>query len=233
MIDEFEGAAPGRRERAINAPVVVVGLIAVLIGSHALRVWSGTSIEPFAVTDRDLRRGVYAPLVTCLFVHGSWAHVLLNAVFILAFGAPVARRLGEGLRGAIVFLVFFLVCGVLATLTYADLAAGVARVSGAAPPFWALIGASGAASGLMGGAVRLMGPRGRLGPLISPTVLTMTAAWIVTNLVLGVSGLTPGAGGAAVAWQAHITGYFAGLLLISPFARLAGHDALGSSADSP
>ncbi len=57
MIDEFEGAAPGRRERAIKAPVVVILLVAVLIATHALRVWSGTAIEPFAATDQDLRQG--------------------------------------------------------------------------------------------------------------------------------------------------------------------------------
>ncbi len=154
-------------------------------------------------------------------------------MFVLAFGAPVARRFGEGLRGAIVFLVFFLVCGVLATLTYAALADGVAGLSGAAPPVWALIGASGAASGLMGGAVRLMGPRGRLGAMTSAPILTMTAAWIATNVVLGLTGLTPGTGGAAVAWQAHITGYFAGLLLIGPFVRLAGQDTVRSYSSGP
>ena len=49
-------------------------------------------------------------------------------------------------------------------------------------------------------------------------------AWILLNAILGLSGLTPGAAGAPVAWEAHIFGFFAGLVLIGPFARLAGLD---------
>ena len=54
------------------------------------------------------------------------------------------------------------------------------------------------------------------------TVLGMAAAWAIVNVLLGVSGLTPGAVGIPVAWQAHLAGYAAGVLLIGPFARLAG-----------
>ncbi len=61
-----------------------------------------------------------------------------------------------------------------------------------------------------------------MGRLIGPTVIGMTLAWVIANAVLGLSGLTPGAAGIPVAWQAHIIGYFAGLLLIGPFVRLAG-----------
>jgi membrane associated rhomboid family serine protease len=50
----------------------------------------------------------------------------------------------------------------------------------------------------------------------------MAAIWTIANWVLGAFGLTPGAGGMQVAWQAHIVGYAAGVLLIGPFARLAG-----------
>jgi membrane associated rhomboid family serine protease len=49
----------------------------------------------------------------------------------------------------------------------------------------------------------------------------MTLAWIVINAALGLSGLTPGAAGAPVAWQAHILGFAAGLLLIQPAAWIA------------
>jgi membrane associated rhomboid family serine protease len=50
----------------------------------------------------------------------------------------------------------------------------------------------------------------------------MAAAWAIVNVVLGVSGLTPGAMGMPVAWQAHLAGYLAGVVLVGPFARLAG-----------
>ncbi len=157
--------------------------------------------------------GRWAGLVSYLFTHGGWAHVLLNSAAILAFAAPTARLLGGGARGALSFFAFFLVCGAISALGYAALL-GQSE--------WALIGASGAASAFMGSAARLIEGRGRVGRLIGPTVIGMTLAWVIANAVLGLSGLTPGAAGIPVAWQAHIIGYFAGLLLIGPFVRLAG-----------
>jgi membrane associated rhomboid family serine protease len=50
----------------------------------------------------------------------------------------------------------------------------------------------------------------------------MSAVWIGSNVVLGVTGLTPGAGSAAVAWQALICGFLAGIVLVGPVAVLAG-----------
>lgn len=213
--------SPRRREPAFNAPWPVMGLIALLIAAHALRTWLRLDPEPFALTASDLANGRWSGLVTHLFIHASWAHVLMNSVFILAFGAPVARFLRGDARGALAFLVFFLICGVLAGAGFAGLAVLMARF-GLASPDWALVGASGAASGLMGAAVRLIEGRGRIGPLGGRTVVGMSVAWILVNVLLGLTGLTPGTAGAPVAWQAHIIGYFAGLLLISPVAWAAG-----------
>jgi membrane associated rhomboid family serine protease len=223
-IDTPDHRTVGRiREPAINAPWAVTGLILILVAAHALRVVTGASVEPFAATSQDLATGGWAQFVTYQFVHGGWAHVLMNSAFVLVFGAPVARYFGSGLRGAGVFVLYFIVCGAFAGLSYGASVDLVARLTGARASPWALIGASGAASGLMGGAVRLMQGHGRLGPLRGRLVGGMTAGWIVVNVVLGVSGLTPGAGDAPVAWEAHILGYFAGLLLIGPFGALAGH----------
>ena len=222
MLQEADALRARRREPAINAPWVVTGLILALLAAHAARVWTGTSLDPFAVTSQDFSHGGYAQFVTYQFAHGSWAHVLMNSAFVLAFGAPVARFFGKGARGSLVFLLFFLACGVLAAATYGVYAELEAKLMARPPPPWALVGASGAASGLMGAAVRLMQGHGRVGQLGGQTVVGMTVAWIVINLVLGLSGLTPGAGAVPVAWQAHILGYFAGLLLVGSFAALAG-----------
>ena len=215
---------PAGREPAVNAPWPVVALIAVLIAAHLARVWSGTSPEPFALSAGDLSQGRWTDLVTHLFVHAGWAHLAMNSIFILAFGAPVARFLRADALGALVFALFFLACGVIAGAGYAALAAVLAKI-GVGTSDWALIGASGAASGLMGAAARLIEGRGRLGPLGGKTVIGMTLAWILLNVLLGFTGLTPGVAGAPVAWEAHIIGYFAGLLLISPFAWAAGAHA--------
>jgi membrane associated rhomboid family serine protease len=134
----------------------------------------------------------------------------------LAFGPPVARLLGLGPRGALVFLLFYLACGVIAGLGFV-----LADPHDVSP----VVGASGAISGLLGAASRIIQGRGRIGPILGQTVIGMAIAWAIVNVVLGVSGLTPGAMGMPVAWQAHLAGYAAGVLLIGPFARLAGRGA--------
>jgi membrane associated rhomboid family serine protease len=139
---------------------------------------------------------------------------MMNASFALAFGAPVARFFGERVTGALMFMAFYLACGVLAALAYAV-------IPGTAEN--ALIGASAAVSGLMGAAARIIAGRGEVGGILSRPVLGMGAAWVVLNLIFATVGASfiPGAGGAPVAWQAHLTGYVAGVLLMSPFAWLA------------
>ncbi len=49
----------------------------------------------------------------------------------------------------------------------------------------------------------------------------MTAAWVVVNLLIAVVGFAPGAGGMPVAWEAHLFGYAAGLVLVTPFGWLS------------
>jgi membrane associated rhomboid family serine protease len=199
-----------------NAPWPVLALCAVLIATHAARLAMGIGPDRFALTGADLASGRCWGLLTHIFVHASWTHVIMNTAFTLIFGVPVARLLGESPRGAAAFLIYFLACGVIAALAYAVVAApGGGRG-------WAVVGASAAASGLFGGAARLIEGRGRIGPLSGGGVVGMSLAWIGINAVLGLTGLTPGAIGVPVAWQAHIFGFIAGLLLLPPAAILAG-----------
>lgn len=216
-----DGSAPPPREPALNAPWPVLALIALLVASHGARLALHIDADRFALTSTDFLSGRYLGLITHLFVHGGWAHVVMNSVFILAFGVPVARYFGAGARGAFAFLGFFLVCGVVAGAAYAslvDLLAGADRDSSP----WAMVGASGAAAGFMGAAARIIQGRGRPGPIAGRVVVGMTLAWVGINAVLGLSGLTPGAAGMPVAWEAHIFGFIAGLALIQPFGWLAG-----------
>jgi membrane associated rhomboid family serine protease len=132
----------------------------------------------------------------------------------LAFATPVARRMGLDASGGIIFFIFFLACGVLSNLGFALL-----DPRDTAP----LVGASGAISGLMGAASRLLIPGRRLAPFTSAPVVGMAASWLIVNLVIAfIPWATPGAGHAIVAWQAHLAGYAAGLVLISPTLRLLG-----------
>jgi membrane associated rhomboid family serine protease len=212
-IDGWE--APPAREPLFRAPWTIVALAGALIALYGVQslVMPQAALEPWGLTPAGLAAGHWQILVTSLFLHGSWPHVLLNAVAIIAFGPPVARLMGLGPRGAVVFYAFYLVCGVISGLGFV-----ISDLKDVNP----VVGASGAASALLGAASRLIEGHGQIGPILGRTVLGMAAAWTLVNVVLGVSGLTPGAEGMPVAWQAHLAGYAAGVLLIGPFARMAG-----------
>ena len=60
----------------------------------------------YAFSPALLAEGQWVGLVTSLFLHGNWAHALMNAAFALAFGAPVAAYLGARLGGALLFFAF-------------------------------------------------------------------------------------------------------------------------------
>lgn len=201
------------REPMFNAPWQALALVAVIVGGYAVQsrfpidlVAAHLAFSPSALVD-----GRWWTLLTALFVHGNWGHALMNAAFALAFATPVARFLGSGARGAIGFFGFYLVCGVLSSLGYAVLHLGSPA---------ALVGASGAISGLMGAASRLIAGGGRIGRIFSSAVIGMGVAWIAVNLLVGVigSGFVPGADGAGIAWEAHVAGFVAGVLLFRPFA---------------
>ena len=72
----------------------------------------------FAFSSAAFEQGRWPLLFTAIFLHGSWAHALMNAGAALAFGTPVARYFGASLRGALIFLIFYLLCGGLASLGY-------------------------------------------------------------------------------------------------------------------
>ena len=215
------GGAPGRRppapaghEPALRAPWPALALAAALPALYGLQVLTGA---PLAAADRfgfrpgQLAGGGWTGLFTSLFVHAGWMHALFNALAALAFGAPVARRLGTRPAGAAAFLLFFVACGLAGGLGFAALERSREAV---------LVGASGGIAGLMGAASRMVPPAGaRLLPLSSPPVLAIAGAWLAVNAVFAVVGLTIATGGAPLAWQAHVFGYAAGLLLIGPVLR--------------
>lgn len=204
------------REPMFNAPWPALALVAVIVGGYAVQ--SRFSLEgvaqSFAFSPAALTAGRWWTLLTSLFLHGNWPHALMNAAFALAFATPVARFFGGRPLGLAMFFVFYLTCGVLSALGYA-------AVHWGSPA--ALVGASGAISGLMGAASRLIAGGGRIGRIFSSAVIGMGAAWIIVNLLVGVigSGFVPGSGGAGIAWEAHLAGFAAGVLLITPFAWLA------------
>ncbi|HEX8569313.1 MAG TPA: rhomboid family intramembrane serine protease [Caulobacteraceae bacterium] len=206
---------PGR-EPAVTAPWPPLVLGVALIGLFVLQ---GRAPDQellylrYGLSPEAAEQGRRLGFVTSLFVHGNWAHVLMNAIGALAFGAGVARLFGTRILGAAAFFLFFLVCGALAGAAFVWLKAGAPVV---------LIGASGGVSGLMGAASRVIGRERGLAPFTSPSVIGLAVGWLVVNLLVAVLGFAPGAGTTPVAWEAHLAGYAAGLLLVGPVTALLG-----------
>lgn len=198
-------------------------LAAIILASYPIQTLAlggvDAAADRFGLVAASLAPGRWFTLLTALFIHGGWMHVAMNAAGALAFGAPVARFLGPRPAGVTSFFLFYLVCGVLSGLGYVAL-----NPHSAAP----VVGASGAVSGLFGAASRLIEHRPGLSPFASRTVVGFAAAWLVTNVVLGLIGIAPGIGAVQIAWQAHVVGYAAGLVLIGPWARLFGAAEAGA-----
>lgn len=207
------GADRPPREPFLRAPASAVLLASSFLVLYGLQTLIGSEglVARFGFSPLDLAEGRGEGLVTALFLHGSWGHAFFNAAWGFAFGVPVARALGKGGGGAAAFFAFFLICGALSSLGYALLHWGQPHL---------LIGASGGVSGFMGAVSRFMGPERRLAGFGSRPVLAMAGMWIVVNLLVATVGLGDMAGDAPVAWEAHLIGYAAGLVLIGPALRL-------------
>ena len=154
----------------------------------------------------DMEQGRWGGLLTAMLLHGGWTHAIMNAVAALAFGTPVARLFGTKV-GPTVFLLFYLVCGVLASLGY-----GLIHWGSSEP----MVGASGAVFGLIGAATRLLGGQGRVLPMGERRVIGAAITWM---------GGLPGAEGARIAWEAHAVGFVVGFLAIGPLGRMFGSGA--------
>lgn len=212
MSEPDEVLAP-RREPIFNAPWPPVALAVALIGCFLLQEAVGPEVWiDYAFASARLGTNSAWTMITTQFLHGGWPHLLMNAVGALAFGAPVARLFGLGVRGAVVFFLFYMGCGLLAIGGH-----GLLHPGSLEP----VIGASGAVSGLMGAAGRLIDRRGQLGPIWSRTAIGFAIAWTVVNVIIAFIGYAPGLGEGRIAWEAHLIGFFAGMLLIGPAAWAA------------
>ncbi|HEY8004969.1 MAG TPA: rhomboid family intramembrane serine protease [Phenylobacterium sp.] len=211
-----QGRERPAREPIFNAPWQAVAVTVLIVGGYAIQTqFPVDAVEnAYAFAPANLVPGRWETAITAIFLHGNWAHAMMNAAFALAFSAPVARLFGPKLEGGLLFFGFYLLTGVLANLGFAALHLGSPAL---------VVGASGAVSALMGAAARLMGGHGRPGPIFSRPVLSLGGAWIGINLLIALVGpsFLPGAGKAGVAWEAHVVGFVVGVLLIPLFAWFA------------
>ena len=213
MPDLRRDALTDRSEPPIfNAPLVAVLLVASMPALYFLQTMLPDGGLSLAFRSSSLVDGSWWPgVVTSMFVHTGWGHVGMNALAALAF-APAVARLFSGVRGGLVFLLLYIMCGIISAAGY-----GLLHLNSDVP----VLGASGAVFGLMGAALRLLGRRGRgPGPLTGRRFLTMSAALMAVNAAVGLIGFAPGMGGTQIAWEAHAIGYVAGALLIGPWFAL-------------
>jgi membrane associated rhomboid family serine protease len=219
-------------EPILNVPTVVAATIAVLILVHAVR-------ELLLTPDQDLEvllLFAFIParytealpggwgadvwtFVTHAFLHGSWLHLGVNIAWLLPFGSALARRFGT-----VRFLVLFAVTAAAGAATQLAAHWGQEEV---------MVGASGAISGVMAAAIRFAFQRN--GPLhlwaerddesyriAAPPlaytfrdtrVLAFVGVWFIFNVAMGLGIVEmPGVEG-PIAWEAHVGGFLAGLLL--------------------
>jgi membrane associated rhomboid family serine protease len=229
-------------EPVFNVPRVITAILALLVAVHAVRelllsenenieflllfAFIPVRYDPTVLAMGPMPGGLGAQVwtfVTYALIHGDLTHLVVNGVWLLAFGSPIARRFG-----APRFVAFFIVTAA------AGAAAHLVTHLGDLQP---MIGASAAISGCMAAAIRFVFQRG--GPLHllreanadayrvpavplaaalrDRRILVFLIAWFAINALFAFNA-TPIIGTEqAVAWQAHIGGFLAGLIAFAAF----------------
>jgi membrane associated rhomboid family serine protease len=240
------------REPILTLPGALTAYV-LLIGVIHLRVLLPPDLENWTIdlfafiprrydpTPLELFPGGTAAKVWTFFtyslLHANLTHIVFNVLWLLPFGSALARRFGPWR--------FFLFMAITAA---AGALAHLATHEHAVAP---MIGASASVSGTMAAAIRFAFAHGSFlsfsrgdadaaakvpalslaRALRNPRVLAFLAVWFGVNLIFGVGSLALGTDGAAVAWQAHIGGFFAGLMLFSLFDPVPRDAATASSID--
>ncbi len=230
-----------QREPILNVPPILVALLAALLLVQLGQLLLSEEQElQFLLTfafiparyDSSLVLGGTFPggagaelwtFLTYAFIHADFVHLGVNCVWLLPFGSAAARRFG-----ALRFMLFFLVTA----------AAGAAmHLATHAGEMFPMVGASASISGTMAAAMRFAFQRGGplglwrhdeeaayrvpalplSGVLRDPRILAFLLVWFGSNALFGIGSLPMIGSEQSVAWQAHIGGFLAGLILFSWF----------------
>lgn len=227
---------PARREPVFNIPQVVLAFIGICVIIHLVRLYLlgadqdlwllvRTAFIPIRYSGQfPLDAYAFTTPVTYSLLHGSIAHIVVNMVWLAAFGPPLANRIG-----ALRFVLFWVASSVGAAALH-----GALHMTDQAP----LVGASGAISGMMGAAARFgfridrsAGAAAFAGPVLpvsvvlrSRAVVSFLAVWFVINLATGLVSFSPG-NDSQIAWEAHIGGFLIGFFGIRRFDRRRAYPA--------
>jgi len=245
------------REPLLTLPGALTAYVLLLAAIH-LRVllppdWENWTIDVFGFIPRrydstllaiDFPGGAGAKVWTFVsysLLHANLSHIGFNVLWLLPFGSALARRFG-----AFRFFLFMAVTAAAGALAHL-----LTHEHAVAP----MIGASASVSGTMAAAIRFAFVQGSflsfsrgdadaaarvpalslMRALRNPRVLAFLGIWFGVNIIFGVGSIAIGSDGASVAWQAHIGGFFAGLVLFSlfdPVPRASSDAADASSQDA-
>lgn len=166
---------------------------------------------PARITSQWTNPAVLLTLITAMYLHGGWAHLISNMLYLWIFGNNV-----EDTMGRLRFFVFYTLCGVLAAMAQIAVAPN-SQMPG--------VGASGAIAGVLG-AYLLLYPHARVRTLVPlpfwfvtvnlPAVIVL-GSWFLMQFFNGLASLQVQTQVGGVAWWAHIGGFVAGLALMRPF----------------
>src|SRR5436190_3905471 len=193
---------PSRTTPYITITIIVLNALAWLFELALPRDFLPVFLQINGVVAADFR---FPSLITSMFLHGSWSHVIGNMWYLWIFGDNVEDRVGHGR-----FIVFYLFCGI---------AAALGQVAVDPESMLPTIGASGAIAGVMG-AYFVLYPHSRvltLIPWIFIQVVEMPAIallgfWFLMQLFsAGTVAVTSASHGGGVAFAAHVVGFVAGV----------------------
>ena len=204
---------PRRSYPAVNTLLILVNIVVFLyqlslsltLPTHVYNAFELANATvpariPLFLSGHVSFRAAFLPLVTSMFLHSGWLHILGNMLFLWIFGDNVEDSFGH-----LPYLFFYLMCGI---------GAGVAHVLFNLNSTVPALGASGAISGVMGAYV-LLYPRARVLTLVFIFLVPIPAFiflgyWIVLQFLAGIGSLGVAAAG-GVAWWAHIGGFLVGM----------------------
>ena len=211
------------RSPYINYLLIVINVLVFIffqkMGSDETVIAGFATVPKEIITGEDITGGplvatpvpVYFTLFTSMFMHGGWAHLLGNMLYLWIFGDNLENRLGH-----LGYLFFYLLCGLIASLAHVFTSYFFER-----DMLIPSLGASGAISGVLGGYLLLF-PRNRVHVFLIRAIVPVPAIvalgfWILLQVISGMS--TPGGEqtGGGIAYAAHIGGFIAGLLLVKLF----------------
>jgi rhomboid family protein len=206
----FELSVRAQSPRALNGLIYEFGIVPSRFGA--------------GFPGSHMHLGAFLTILTSMFLHGGWLHIIGNMWVLWIFGDNIEDQLGH-----FAYLIFYLLCGLAAGITHILLNAGSTIPT---------VGASGAIAGIMG-AYFLLYPRAKVLTLV-PLIIFFTFWWLPAWIVLGywfllqffsgaatqVAVTSHGAGG--IAFWAHVGGFVAGIVLIKVFPQRPGRSRYAS-----